>query len=135
MGHTVSVVIPVYNGANDLELCLSALRSSKTQPMECIVVDDGSTDNSAEVAARFGVKVLSTSGRGGPAGARNLGAKAALGEILLFLDSDCMVDPETLTKIQAEFCRDPELDAVMGSYDRSPSERKSTRLNSSHLGI
>src|ERR1017187_2123796 len=122
MGDTVSVVIPVYNGAHDLELCLSALGSSKTQPMECIVVDDGSTDNSAEVAARFGVKVLSTNGRGGPAGARNLGAKAALGEILLFLDSDCVVDPETLTKIHAEFSRDPELDAVMGSYDRSPSE-------------
>src|ERR1700676_5609457 len=114
MSPSLTVVIPVYNGANDLELCLSALSASDTAPFECIVVDDGSTDNSAEVAARHGAKVLSTNGRGGPAEARNIGVKAATGEVVLFIDSDCCVYPDTLTKVVAEFARDPQLDAVMG---------------------
>lgn len=117
----LSVVIPVYNGAADLERCLTALAASDTIPLECIVVDDGSTDNSSEIASRHGAKVLSTGGRCGPAGARNLGVKSATGDVVLFLDSDCCVYPDTLTKVVAEFARDPELDAVMGSYDRSPT--------------
>src|SRR5205085_70462 len=59
---------------------------SSDLPQECIVVDDGSTDESAETARNAGVTVLSTGGRRGPAVARNLGAKAARGEVLFFLD-------------------------------------------------
>jgi glycosyltransferase involved in cell wall biosynthesis len=85
------------------------------------VVDDGSTDDSVKIAAEHGAKVLSTNGRFGPARARNLGAKAASGEIVCFLDADVCVYPDTISKIIAEFAGDPELDAVIGSYDRSPS--------------
>lgn len=121
MAPTLSVIIPVFNGADDLERCLTALKTSATAPLECIVVDDGSTDASAEMAARYGAKVISTGGRCGPAGARNLGAKAAKGDVVMFLDSDCLVYPDTLSKMAAEFEADPRLDAVMGSYDRAPS--------------
>jgi glycosyltransferase involved in cell wall biosynthesis len=89
--------------------------------MECIVVDDGSTDDSVKIANQHGAKVLSTNGRFGPARARNLGAKAASGDIVVFLDADVSVYPDTISKIIAEFTQDPELDAVMGSYDLSPS--------------
>src|SRR5579871_3418071 len=109
----LSVVIPVYNGSHDLELCLQALRASETTPQECIVVDDGSTDNSAEIAAQYGVKVLSTGGRGGPAKARNMGVQAATVDGILFLDSDCCVYPDTISKIVAEFAADARLDAIM----------------------
>jgi glycosyltransferase involved in cell wall biosynthesis len=119
----ISVVIPVYNSATELDQCLAALSRSKQAPIECIVVDDGSTDDSAGIAARHGVKVLSTRGRYGPARARNIGAKAANGDILLFLDADVSVHPDTLSRITAEFATDLKLVALMGSYDSSPSAR------------
>ena len=121
MSPRVSVVIPVHNAASDLRHCLASLSASTVRPLECIVVDDGSTDDSVKIAAEHGAKVLSTNGRFGPARARNLGAKAASGEILFFLDADVCAYPDTISKIIAEFTGDPELDAVMGSYDRSPS--------------
>jgi GT2 family glycosyltransferase len=117
----VSVVIPVYNAASDLEQCLASLGGSTVVPVECIVVDDGSTDDSLKIAAQHGAKVRSTGGRFGPARARNIGARAASGEIVFFLDADVCVSPDTICKIVTEFTQDPELDAVMGSYDDSPA--------------
>jgi GT2 family glycosyltransferase len=81
------------------------------------VVDDGSTDGSAELAH------LSTAGRQGPASARNLGARSALGDILMFVDADVLVHPDTLETALRAFERDPALDAVIGAYDDEPSER------------
>jgi glycosyltransferase involved in cell wall biosynthesis len=91
--------------------------------MECIVVDDGSTDDSAAVAAPYGAVVIPTGARSGPARARNIGAKAARGDILFFLDADVCVSPDTLGKIVEEFIADPDLDGLMGSYDDKPSEQ------------
>jgi len=88
--------------------------------LECFVVDDGSTDGSGRVASEYGAKVLSTGGRLGPASARNIGARAAGGDILLFVDADTCVHPDTIRRVVAEFDNDPSLDALMGSYDRSP---------------
>jgi GT2 family glycosyltransferase len=64
--------------------------------------------------------VLSTGGRKGPARARNLGARAARGEILFFIDSDVCVHPDTLERVRKDFKENPELDALIGSYDSSP---------------
>jgi len=121
MAPLVSVVIPVFNGSDHLDRCLAFLSLSQEAPLECIVVDDGSTDDSAKIAQRYGGKVLSTGGRQGPARARNIGAAAAEGSILVFLDSDVTIYPDTLAKLIGEFAADPHLDAVMGSYDDEPS--------------
>jgi glycosyltransferase involved in cell wall biosynthesis len=118
---SVSVVIPVYNAAAHLEACLTHLAQWPAGPLELIVVDDGSTDGSAEVAQRFGAKVLSTGGRAGPAKARNIGARAARGEILFFLDSDVCVHADTLERVRRDFQEDASLDALIGSYDSSPA--------------
>ncbi len=120
---SVSVIIPVYNAASHLERCLTALAAWPAGPLELIVVDDGSTDESKEVAARFGAKVLSTGGRTGPAHARNIGARAAQGEILFFIDSDVCVHPDTLERVRRDFQEDPALDALIGSYDSSPASK------------
>ena len=117
---SISVVIPAYNSAPQLELCLKALAASSAAVCEIIVVDDGSTDHSTGIHAESGVKVLSTGGRRGPAFARNLGAKSAVGDILLFLDSDVCVERDTIRAIGAAFHADPELDALIGSYDDEP---------------
>ena len=118
---SVSVVIPVYNAAAELEQCLSSLSASTQVPLECIVVDDSSTDDSVQVAMAHGATVLSTGGRCGPARARNIGAKAARGELLFFVDADVCVASDTISRIVAEFVRDPALDTVIGSYDDAPA--------------
>jgi glycosyltransferase involved in cell wall biosynthesis len=121
MSARISVIIPVYNAESHLRQCLTRLGQSVDAPFECIVVDDGSTDRSAAVARHFGALVLSTEGRCGPARARNIGARVARGDILLFIDSDVCAHPETLSQVAAEFMSHPEIDALMGSYDPQPS--------------
>jgi glycosyltransferase involved in cell wall biosynthesis len=116
----VSVVIPVYNSAAHLRSCLRHLRQSTFLEYECIVVDDGSTDESRAVAAEFGAIVQSSGGRRGPAYARNVGATFARGEILFFIDADVCVYPSTLQKVYDAFAQDSDISAVMGSYDDRP---------------
>jgi glycosyltransferase involved in cell wall biosynthesis len=120
---SISVVIPAYNAARTLELCLSSLAQSEMAPLECIVVDDGSTDNTVEVARRFGARVLSTGGRGGPAHARNAGAREARGEFVFFVDADICVHPNTISRLSNGFAADPDVDAIIGSYDDSPEQQ------------
>jgi glycosyltransferase involved in cell wall biosynthesis len=123
MPKTISVVIPVYNSQETLRSCLEHLRQSVLTDYECIVVDDGSTDASAEVAQQFGATVLATGRRSGPAYARNLGASKASGDILFFIDADVCVYPQTLTRVLVNFEQDPELTAVIGSYDDLPESQ------------
>jgi glycosyltransferase involved in cell wall biosynthesis len=117
----ISVIIPVFNGASHLLQCLQALQAS-TVPFQCIVVDDGSTDSSAEIARAAGAEVLVAGDRKGPAIVRNLGAEVARADILLFIDSDVCVQPGTLHRILAAFEADPDMAAIFGSYDDSPSQ-------------
>jgi glycosyltransferase involved in cell wall biosynthesis len=119
----ISVVIPAYNGGTQLDECLNALMRLGTAPSEIIVVDDGSTDGSIKRAAGHGVvRILETSGRQGPAAARNIGAQAATGDILFFLDADVCVHEDATERLAAVFA-DPTIDAVIGSYDDDPSSR------------
>ena len=119
---TVSIVVPVYNGEAELARCLAGIGASVVAPLEVIVVDDGSTDSSRAVAQRFGARVLSTGGRSGPAKARNLGAREARGDVLFFLDADVVAQPDSVGRVAAAFGADPELDALIGSYDDDPAE-------------
>jgi len=120
---SISIVIPAHNSAQHLQKCLAALRASPDSPFEIIVVDDASSDHTRKVASAFQVTVLSTEVRRGPAFARNLGVTSASGDVLLFLDSDVCVHPDTLRKIRAGFEADPELDALIGSYDNDPHSK------------
>ncbi len=84
----VSVVVPVRDDAAGLRRCLEGLRAQSVE-LEIIVVDDGSSDDSAAVAKEHGARVLETEGRGAAA-ARNLGIRAASGDVILFTDADCI---------------------------------------------
>jgi glycosyltransferase involved in cell wall biosynthesis len=123
MARTISVIVPVYNSAGYLRSCLEHLRRSTLTDYECIVVDDGSTDDSGKIASEFGFRVLTTDRRRGPAVARNLGARAATGDILFFIDADVCVYPHTLARVRANFDQDPDLEAVIGSYDDEPESQ------------
>jgi glycosyltransferase involved in cell wall biosynthesis len=120
---TISVVVPAYNAARTLELCLKSLAAGDLAPLECLIVDDGSTDNTVEVAGRYGATVLSTGGRKGPAKARNQGAREAKGEIVFFIDADICLHRNTLSRVSSGFAADPDVDAIIGSYDDSPEQQ------------
>lgn len=120
---TVSVVIPVYNGGSDFEQCLQALAASSVAPLEIIVVDDGSTDSSSSIARQCNTKVFDTGGRRGPAKARNIGANAAIGDVIFFLDADVTVSRDAVERVANAFAQDPQLDALIGSYDDDPAHR------------
>jgi GT2 family glycosyltransferase len=102
MTWTISVIIPVYNGRQTLPACLRALQHQTHPPDEVIVVDDGSTDDTAAVATQFGVAILSQK-NAGPAAARNHGAQAACGDILLFTDADCVPAPDWVERMVTPF--------------------------------
>ena len=116
----LSVIIPVLDSASFLHRCLESLRRSSVQPAECVVVDDGSIDRSGQVAESMGAVVIHTAGRAGPAVARNLGAVRASSDVLVFVDADVCVHSDTLFRIQTRFETEPDLHALIGSYDDSP---------------
>jgi glycosyltransferase involved in cell wall biosynthesis len=88
----LSIIVPVHNGGQSLQLCLQALAASSRAPDEVIVVDDGSTDSSADQGWRHGARVVRHRGAPrGPAFARNRGVETASGSVMVFIDADVVV--------------------------------------------
>lgn len=119
---TFSVIIPVRDGGVSFRRCLLALSKAASPSSEIIVVADGDTDGSPRVAEEFKAKILRIPGPQGPARARNLGAQAAQGDILFFLDADVEIHTDSIQQIEAAFNKDPQLTALFGSYDDEPGE-------------
>jgi glycosyltransferase involved in cell wall biosynthesis len=119
----ISVVIPCHNSPIELGECLSALARVNWRGTEYIVVDDGSDQDLAPVISRSGLpaRLMRAPVRSGSAAARNLGAGCATGELLVFLDADVRVHPNTLALIEESFEEPNGPDAVIGSYDDNPS--------------
>lgn len=93
----ISVVIPAYNAAHFLPRCLKSVFAQTLQPTEVIVVDDGSTDDTAAVAAKLGARVIRQQ-NGGVSVARNLGIQSAIGNWIALLDADDLWMPEKLQR-------------------------------------
>jgi glycosyltransferase involved in cell wall biosynthesis len=111
---TVSVIIPAYNEAKQIGGCLSALQKQTVQPLEIIVVDNNSTDTTAEIACSFpGVTVLSES-RQGIGCARNRGFEAAKGDIIARLDADTIPANNWVESVSERFSIEPQIDAIGG---------------------
>jgi glycosyltransferase involved in cell wall biosynthesis len=100
-------VVPVYNGGLTISETIQSLLEQSYGPQEIIVVDDGSTDDTAAVLKGFGdkIKVISKS-NSGPASARNCGIRASTGEFIAFTDSDCVPDKEWLSNLLGGFSDD-----------------------------
>jgi len=118
----VTIIVPVHNGGEKFRMCLSSLAACDPAPEEVIVVADGESDGSWRLAQEFGWRVLKTPETGGPARARNLGAKNAAGDILFFIDADVTVSPDAVERVKSAFSDDPQLAAMIGSYDAEPFE-------------
>jgi len=110
---SVSVIIPTYNHAAFLSEALESVFAQTSHPLEIIVVDDGSTDETAEVLRAYEgrIRVLSQSNRG-VAAARNAGAPLASGDLLAFLDADDAWLPAKLERQVARFDGEPEIGLV-----------------------
>lgn len=98
----ISVVVCTRNGAATLRECLEGVLALEYRRFEAILVDDGSTDESAAIAQEYGVRVISTPNRGLSA-ARNTGMEAARGEIVAYLDDDASPERNWLTYLAATF--------------------------------
>ena len=120
----VSVIVPNYNYAEALPLCIAALQRQTYAPIEILVVDDGSTDDSVAIAESMGVTVIRTP-NGGVARARNLGAARARGDILFFVDSDVAMAPDAVAIAVDMIEADPTVGAACGIYDAEPLIRHS----------
>jgi len=116
----ISAVIPVRNGSEYIDKCLLALSKSTYGQYEIIVVDDASTDNTVEVSQKSGANIVTLDRQSGPAAARNRGAASAQGDIVLFIDADVVINPDTLELIANAFMDNPGISAVFGSYDDTP---------------
>ena len=118
----ISVIIPVFNSSKLLNETLQAISSGSRATDELIVVDDRSTDDSAAIAEQFGAHVIVMPENVGPAACRNHAALFANGDILVFLDADTCVHSDTLERIHQHLVTDPDLTAIIGSYDDTLSD-------------
>lgn len=115
----ISIVIPVYNTENYLEKCLKSITQQSYQNIEIIVINDGSTDSSLEIAQQVAqtdsrIKIFSQQNRGLSA-ARNLGKKKSNGELIMFVDSDDWLEENTCELLE-ETMRKTESDVVLCAY-------------------
>jgi glycosyltransferase involved in cell wall biosynthesis len=105
----VSVIIPVYNGERYLAEALQSVLSQTYRPLEIVVVDDGSTDGSAQVVRSFSQVHCIQQQNAGVAAARNAGISASHGEFVAFLDQDDLWAPEKLSVQVAYLRKHPEI--------------------------
>jgi glycosyltransferase involved in cell wall biosynthesis len=119
MNPAVSVVLPVHNRADVLPRAISSVINQTLREWELIIIDDGSSDDSAEVAQSFEddrIRLLRLADNRGGNAARNAGIREAGAPLIAFLDSDDVYRPEKLERIVAHFHARPALDLLVDSF-------------------
>lgn len=125
----LAVVIPAYNASMTLEDCLSGIAGSKRKPDEIILYNDGSTDDTVEIANRYGVKVITNDGAPkGPAAGRNICAQNTSADLLVFIDADVQVHENSIGDLEAALMSAPDIAGAFGSYDDAPRSRRMAAL-------
>jgi len=129
---SVSVIVPVRDGASTIADALDAILATEYPPerREIIAVDNGSTDATASLIRARPVRYLQEPRRG-VSNARNMGIAQSEGEILAFIDADCIAEPQWLPELVRPFA-DPEVGAVGGHLAHAPpttaAERQAARM-------
>jgi len=125
----VSVVMPVFDGARHLTEAIESVLAQTYRPIELIVVDDGSTDDSAVIARQYAPSVrLLAQAHEGIGSARNRGAEAACGAYLAFCDADDRIPPDRIQRQVAALEPDPRTDAVFGEIGEFVSPEVDERV-------
>ncbi len=108
-----SVIVPVYNARNTLQACINSIIASTYPYWECLLIDDGSTDGSAEIcdclASTDSRIIVIHKPNGGVSSARNVGIKHSQNDLLTFIDSDDMIMPDMFEKIAEVASSDADL--------------------------
>jgi len=115
----ISIIIPNYNGESTIGKCLEAVYLSSYRDFEVIVIDDCSRDSSIEIIKRFPCKLIRLDKHSGASKARNLGAWNSAGEVLFFIDSDCLLGIDTLSIVNESFAQDGDR-VIGGTYTKIP---------------
>jgi glycosyltransferase involved in cell wall biosynthesis len=111
----VSVIVPTFNGEKYIRETLHSILAQTYRPLEIIVVDDGSSDRTAEAVTAFAPRLkLLRQAQGGHPAARNRGVRESTGEFLSFLDHDDLWEPSKIESQLDCFRADPSLDLVFG---------------------
>ncbi len=118
-GPTISVVVPAYNEERYIAEALDAILAQTDLPLEVIVVDDGSTDGTAEIAGRYGgrVRLIGQENRGCP-GAFDTGFREAAGDFVALCPADDVWEPRKLEWQRETLARHPEVDVSFGAAER-----------------
>lgn len=111
----VSVVIPAHDAEDQIGACLESVFRNRSVDFEVIVVDDASGDGTADVAAGFPCRLIRSESNLMAANCRNLGARHARGELIVFFDADETMGPDTLRRFRDALRDNPGVDAVVGS--------------------
>ena len=107
----ISCIVPVFNGERYVREAVDSILAQTYRPLDIIIADDGSTDNTAALLGSYGDRVVYLNQNNqGPAAARNLGIRAATGEFIAFLDADDLWHREKLERQMARFRARPELE-------------------------
>lgn len=115
----ISVIIPVHNGSATIGRCLDAVFASRYANFEVVVVDDCSTDGSADIIRQYPCRLIRLDAHAGASAARNAGARNAAGGYLFFIDADCVPREDTLARVNEALGGD-EAAAVGGTYTLLP---------------
>jgi glycosyltransferase involved in cell wall biosynthesis len=115
---SVSIIIPTRNEADTLEECLKSILAQSISPLEIIIVDGGSTDNTLEIAEKYAARIIKEGEFASPANARNLGAENAKGDVLLIMDADIMLEKNCLGQA-LELFKDRNVIAVVPNESNS----------------
>ena len=117
----ISIIVPIYNVENYLRQCLDSIMNQTYQNFECLLINDGSPDNSAEICREYVDKDASfryfEKENGGVSSARNLGIEHSKGEYITFIDSDDWVDSDYLEVLHSKI-KEYNTDFVISSYKK-----------------
>lgn len=135
MNKLISIIIPCKNGEKYIEETILAIKRQNMK-VEILVVDDGSTDSTAEVAKKLDCIVITHETSKGPVIAKNTGLKVACGDFIMFHDADDVMNDNVLPKLYKELISDPNISAVMAkvkdffSPELSEEEKQRTKIKS-----
>jgi glycosyltransferase involved in cell wall biosynthesis len=123
---TLSVIVPFHRNVTYLTRCLDAVRAAldgSDLMAEVIVVADGASDDCSMLVSQTTATLVRITGPSGPAVARNRGAAASRGSLLVFIDADVAIQADGLRRLVAVFMAEAKVSAVFGAYDEEPHDQ------------
>ena len=122
MKHLISIIIPNYNGSRMIGKCLESIFAFIDDDWEVIVVDDCSEDSSIDIIGKYPCRLIQLEKHAGASAARNAGAFSSKGDVLFFIDADCLLKDDTLLIIRNHLSSQPADVVIGGTYTPVPQD-------------